>query len=57
MNTIRHMSEFLKARRGASTTEYAVIMFAVVLILIGLSAFTGLGFMVAVWIRGLVVGA
>ena len=56
MNTIRHMSEFLKAHRGASTTEYAVITFAVVLILIGLSAFTGLGFMIAVWIRGLVVG-
>jgi len=56
MNTIRHMSEFLKARRGASTTEYAVITFAVVLILIGLSAFTGLGFMIAIRLRDLVVG-
>jgi len=56
MSMIKYISVFLEDRRGASTTEYAVITFAMVLILIGLSAFTGLGFLIANRIRDLIIG-
>jgi len=56
MDTLQQIFNLWRSRRGASSVEFAVIAFAAVLILLGLLAFTGFGFMLANRIRGLIVG-